>query len=189
MPPASSNQGFESSVTVQLGLCWDSKTQNPAWMKGKIFQTPEVLIKLTLEPSLFLNEAYLTVSLKVSKTFLESPDWLQESSLQVIPQNVRLSVPGSSKPDTCFGPYGVQDQWDGPLCNFDEILMSEKTLTDFQVMSRFHLSSLQRVPDPALKFRMFLLYQGCPIQCKGIINFHVPICQNMPNLKIANIVS
>lgn len=186
MPPASPNQGFESSVTVQLGLCWDYKTLMPSWMKGKIFQTPEVLIRLTLEPSLFLNEAYLTVSLKVSKTFLESPDWLKESSLQVIPQNVRLSVPSNH---TYFGPYGVQDQWDGPVCNFDEVLLSTKTSTEFQSMCRFHLSSLQCVPDPALKFRMFLLYQGCPIQCKGVINFHVPICQNMPNLKIANVVS
>ena len=186
MPPASPNQGFESSVTVQLGLCWDSKTQMPTWMKGKIFQTPEVLIRLKVEPSLFLNEANLTVSLKVSKAFLGSPDWLQESSLQVIPQNVCLSVPSNH---THYGPYGVQDKWDGPLCNFDEILVAAKTSTDFQVMNRFHLSSLQRVSDPALKFRMFLLYQGCPIQCKGVINFHVPICQNMPNLKIANIIS
>ena len=77
LPPASPNQGFESVVTVQLGLCWDIKTQTPAWMKGKIFQTPDVLIRLSLEPSLFLNEAFLTVSFKVSKVSLQQLDWLQ----------------------------------------------------------------------------------------------------------------
>ena len=177
-PPGSSHPGFESSVTVQLGLCWDSKTQMPAWMKGKIFQTPDVLIRLSLEPSLFLNEAFLTVS-------MASPDseplyWLDESSLQVIPQNVRLSVPPDQRH---FGPFEALDTWDGPIFPFDEIS------SDFQVMSRCHLTSLQRVQDSALKFRVFLLYQGCPIQCKGVINFHVPICQNMPNFKIANTIS
>ena len=94
-----------------------------------------------------------------------------------------------------FGPYEAQDNWDGPLFSFDDILHSTKKSSkdfpskDFQVMSRCHLSALQRVQDPMLKFRVFLLYQGCPIQCKGVINFHVPICQNMPNLKIANTMS
>ena len=77
MPPTLPNQGFESFVTVQLGLCWDPETQMPTWMKGKIFQTPDVLIKLSLEPSLFLNEAFLTISLKVSKTSSIHLDWLQ----------------------------------------------------------------------------------------------------------------
>ena len=77
MPPTLPNQGFESFVTVQLGLCWDPETQMPTWMKGKIFQTPDVLIKLSLEPSLFLNEAFLIISLKVSKTPSFHLDWLQ----------------------------------------------------------------------------------------------------------------
>ena len=77
MPPTLPNQGFESFVTVQLGLCWDPETQMPTWMKGKIFLTPDVLIKLSLEPSLFLNEAFLTISLKVSKISSIHLDWLQ----------------------------------------------------------------------------------------------------------------
>ena len=130
-----------------------------------------------VEPSIFLNEAYLLISLKVTSECL----WLQESCLQVVPQNVKMSALASDDrtPELHFGPFQRPEEWDGPVFKLDQISSPK-----FELVNRCHLSGLQTVDEPVLKFRLFLLFQECPIPCKGVVNFPVPLCQNMPHLNL-----
>lgn len=159
----------DNSIQVQLGLAICRETEMPIWIKGKTYTQPQALVKLSLESSQFLNEAYLNISVKTSC------EKFNQSHLQVIPQNVKMSVNKRN-----FGPYQSQDEWDGPLFKLDE------TEKNFKLVSKCHLTALQEISDSALKFRLFLMYQGCTIPCQGVIKLPVPLCKNMPNLKIAN---
>ena len=168
----SCSQDFSAEISYQLGLAWSAETEGPKWIQGKTYQEPEVMMKLTISASIFLNEAVLKLFVKSGPVH-----WLKESSFHVMALNVKLSKESN--------PHAQKSGLEGISYPLDQVPISD----DYQPLATCQVSNLQRVQDSVLKFRASLLYRGCPIQCKGVINVPVPLCQNIPNLKLSNAIN
>ncbi len=171
---------FDSKIEVQLGLSWCHDSKSPIWIQGKTFRKPEVFVRLSLESSLFLNEAYLNISVKNSSPCCDP--WLNESALQVIPLNLTLYIQDRD--------YGLPYDEDEPMIRLDQVTArgqpNKTKYNTFENLGQCHIIALQSVPDPFLKFRLMLSYHDSPINCKGVVTLPVPLCQNMPHLKLVN---
>ena len=56
-----------------------------------------------------------------------------------------------------------------------------------RVIGECHVPALQAVEDSKLKFRIILWFQDKQIPCNaGLLALRVPLCQNMPMLKLSN---
>ena len=155
---------FEDEISMQLGITLDDQS-NPIWIKGKTYKTPEILLKLNLQNHTFLNEADLLVSVILNG---KTQDWMEKCRILLIPINVGFLVDQTE--------YEANETNEGPI--FD-IVSLENT-------KKCHLARLQSVTDPAAKFRLVLIYEGEWIPCKGILSLNIPICKNIPLLKICN---
>ena len=155
---------FEDAVTMQLGITLDDQSSTPIWIKGKTYKTPEILLKLNLENHTFLNEADLEVSVVLNK----NEDWMDKCSVLLIPLNIGFIVDQQE--------YEANETNDGAIFEIDALEQGQKC----------HLSGLQSVQEPAAKFRLVLIFQEEWIPCKGILSLNIPICKNIPLLKICN---
>ena len=56
-----------------------------------------------------------------------------------------------------------------------------------RVIGECHVPALQAVEDSKLKFRIILWFHDNQIPCNaGLLSLRVPLCQNMPKLKLSN---
>ena len=179
MESLSKGHDFEDHSQCSLGLCWCHETNAPNWIIGKTEIFPEILIRLSVKSIDFLNEA----NLKIGVTITDSKtDWAKNCSVQVIPVNHCIIFTEKSH-DFCYNPCskrGMFDRSDGPVF----ILPSETT--QYSDIGNCHIPALQTVNDQVLKFRVIFWAHGFQIPCKGLLTLSVPLCQNMPNLKMCN---
>ena len=155
------NQNFGTDMTTELGVNFD---QVPIWTKGITYEKPEMLVKISLQSHTFLNEANLVISTSV----LKFQEWMKFARVVINPINIGFVIDNEFE----YSPTTPPEKG-----LFIEIEDSPKIC---------HLKKLQRVNNPAAKFRLHMFYHEELHQCDGIIQLNIPICKNMPLLKIAN---
>lgn len=158
---------------------------SPVWITGKTSSNPDAVFKITIKPSEFLNEATLEIAAKLNSH--SAQNWLNLSVLQVIPVNASLILTDRAH-DLVYDPCGKKNDFlfkDGPIIELKEAT----TTKNFELIRKYHLPLLQSVRDSDIQLRAILTYQGSQIVCKGLIKLGVPICQNMPGLKLLNSIT
>ena len=163
----------------------------PAWITGKDSRRPEVVIKLAVRSGNFFNEANLEISAEIN----DDIDWLSDCYVQVIPVNHRFICSGPreypKEKDIVFPLCSKRDRFqksDGPMFSielYNELIAKENI--QVLVIGECLVPGLQAVEDSKLKFRIILWFRDKQIPCNaGLLALRVPLCQNMPMLKISN---
>ena len=184
---------FESLINLEdhdcmsIGLLYSLSQEctGPAWIIGKDSRSPEVVIKLAIRPCNFFNEANLEI---IAEKY-DDVDWINDGYIQVIPVNHRFICSCSDQShDIDFPLCSKREKFkksDGPMFSIEpsSVIAKEKQ----RVIGECHVPALQAVEDSKLKFRIILWFHDNQIPCNaGLLSLRVPLCQNMPKLKLSN---
>lgn len=157
---------------------------SPNWIQGNTYSHPEVLLKLSVRSAEFFNEAKFLVEAKIRSGM----EWLGSCSIQIVPINHRLEAK-DDKDSIVHRCYQMCDKRslfdfnDGPVFKMMSELQPPQ-LGKYQVVGKCHVPSLQTIDDSYLEYKVILWFQKIPIPCYGLVHLSLPLCKNMPKLKL-----
>ncbi len=190
---------FEEEMSFHLGLSWDFGKSKPTWITGKL-QNPEVVVSFILRPNEFLNEAELSLSVKLG-ALSSSPSWMEAAMIQLIPANVEVvkkdrvafadvgaaSAASSSEVESRYGMCSKKKDFnndDGPIFKIDQPIVKSSASS---AIGRCTLINLQNLTDSIVFRAVFVHNKNVRIGCKGTLEYRVPIIENFPKMKLRNI--